>query len=842
MVTLFTERLRRAPTAAGRAALWSREIAGLLRSAVALHLDLLRHDLRWTLRSLRRSPGFALTAIAVAALGIGATTATFSVADYVLVRRLPFPEADRLVKLWEDDSFRGYPRLEPSPADYRDWREQSHSFSAMASYSPASTTLLGQGVPERLDSAQVSASLGEVLGANAWIGRLFSSDDDRSGAAATVVLSYACWRDRFGADRGILNRKLVLDGQPTVVIGVLPEGFAFPSRETQLWIPQRFGPDWYDDRDNNFLRVIARLRPDVSIDAARAELATVATRLATEHPETNAQSGVAVVRLRDELSRESQLLLKALAGAAFCLLLLSCTNLASLLLSRSLARGRELAVRAALGGGRSRLVRQMLTESLLLAGAGGAVGIALAFVATPAVARLVPNSLPIAETPPIDFRLLAVAAALTLATGLGFGLAPALRAPLDASADELREGGRAGVSGGRQRWRRTLVFVEVGLSVALLVSTALLLRSLERLQAVDPGFRSAGVLTLRTWLPRPEYDATEKRHRFYAEVLEQVRSLPGVESAGYLSFLPMTMRGGIWGVKIAGRNDENGEAGSSSVRYASPGALAALSVPFRAGRDVSDSDSMDSEKVAVVSESFARRFFPGEDALGRHFEIAFFERTVVGVVGDIAVRGLGKESEPQVYLPDRQIPDGWMTFYDPKDLAVRTSGSFEPLSTALRTIVARADPKLPITNLRPLAAIVAEDTAPRTAQLRVLGAFAATALLLAGLGLHGLLAYAVSSRRQELGLRVALGASRRGIATFVLRQGVLPAAGGAVAGLGLAAATGRWLSSLLFGVSPFDATAYAVAAVLMLLTALAGALPPTARALRLDPIAALRSE
>jgi putative ABC transport system permease protein len=549
------------------------------------------------------------------------------------------------------------------------------------------------------------------------------------------------------------------------------------------------------------------------------------------------------MRLRDELPRESRLLLVALLGAALCLLLLSCTNLANLLLARSLARAKELAVRAALGGGRARLVRQMLTESLLLALLGGALGVALAYAATPALTQLVPSSLPITETPAVDLRLLLFATLLTAATGVGFGLAPALRAPVEASADELREGARAGVGGRKERWRRALVFAEVTLSVALLVAAGLLLRTLSRLQATDPGFRSAGVVTLRTWLPRPEYESTEKRHQFYTSVLEQVRALPEVESAGYVSFLPMAgFRGGIWGVKPAGAAETDADAGTASLRYATPQLFATLGVPLRSGRDLQESDTMEAEKVAVVSESFARQYFPDRDPLGQRFGIAFFERTIVGVVGDVAVRGLGKQSEPQVYLPHRQIPDGWMPPYDPKDLAVRTAGKFEPLVAELRRIVAKADPNLPITDVRSLATLVADDTAPRAAQLRVLGSFAAIAVLLAGIGLHGLLAHSVTSRRQELGVRVALGATSGSIVALVLRQGLLPAFGGALLGLALAAAAGRAMSALLYGVSPFDGATYAAAGGVVLLMAFAGAALPALRAARLDPQTALRSE
>jgi predicted permease len=838
----FARRLAGAGGRGDRLALWVRELAGLVATAARAHAELAAQDLRWTLRSLRRSPAFALTAVVVAALGIAATTAAFSVTDHVLVRPLPFPDADRLVKLWQTDPRRGYSWLEASPAHFREWSERQRSFDSIASYWTTAVTRVGDGAPERLQAAQVSASLVDVLRVQPALGRLFDADDDAYGAPATVVLAHAYWRTRFGGDRDVVGRRLTIDGETMEVIGVLPAGLHFPDRDVQIWKPHRFAPEWYEDRTNTFLRVIARLRPDVAPATARAELDALAARQAREFPDPSGDAGIALARLRDELPRDARLLLVALLGAALCLLLLACSNLANLLLVRSLARAKELAVRAALGGGRARLVRQMLTESLVLATAGGGLGVALAYVATPALARLVPTALPIAEAPAVDLRLLVFATLVTLVTGVAFGLLPALRAPLDASASDLREGARGGVGGRRQRWRRALVLVEVTLSVTLLVSAGLLLRTLAGLEATDPGFTSRGVLTLRTWLPRPEYAATEKRHQYYETVLEQVRALPGVESAGFTSFLPMTMRGGLWGVKPAGAAEDAPDATVASVRFVTPQLFAALGVPLRAGRDVAASDTLESEKVAVVSESFAREQFPGRDPLGQRFQVAFFERTVVGVVADVAVRGLGKASEPQVYLPHRQIPDGWMILYDPKDLAVRTSGPLEPLVAELRRIVARTDPNLPITDVRPLASLVAEDTAPRAAQLRVLGAFALLAVALAGIGLHGLLAYTVTSRRQELGVRAALGATSNELVALVLRQGLAPAAAGALLGLALAAAAGRAMRALLVGVSPLDATTYAAALGAVLLMAAAGAALPARRAARLDPTTALRAE
>jgi len=533
----------------------------------------------------------------------------------------------------------------------------------------------------------------------------------------------------------------------------------------------------------------------------------------------------------------------ALSGAAVCVLLIACANLANLLLARGLARQRELAVRAAMGAGRERLVRQLVTESLVLALVGGALGVLVAAAAVPLLARLVPASLPIAQSPSVDLRVLIFAGLISGLTGIGFGVLPALRACRQADFSALREGTRAG-DGRKERLRSALVIAEVMASLVLLVSAGLLVRALWRIEATDPGFRTDGVLTLRTALPIPKYNETARRAAFYTQVLSAVRALPGVSSAAYISFLPMTMTGGIWPITVDGKPLEMRRFGShqASLRFVTPGFFATLGIPLRRGRDVRESDSMDAPFVAVVGESFVHRYWPDQDPLGRHFKMAFHDRMVVGVVGDIRVRGLERNSEPQVYLPYRQVPDGWLAWYPPKDLVIRSATGPGTLLPAVRRIIRSADAEQPVSDVRTMADIVEEQTASRSAQVRVLGAFAAIAFLLAGVGIHGLLSFAVSRRTQEIGVRIALGARPGEIVGMIARQGAVLAGAGVAPGIVLAYAAGRAMEGLLAGVKPGDAVTFASAIGLCMLMTVLGSLVPAVRAVRIDTIAAIRSE
>ncbi|HEY6343173.1 MAG TPA: ABC transporter permease [Bryobacteraceae bacterium] len=843
--------------------LWIRTVLETLANAAIVHADILRQDLRHTARSLRRSPGFAATAAIVAALGIGATTAAYTTVDYVLIRPLPFARQERLVRLLEDHPAQGLHNWDLSPANYRDWKRMSSSFERMGAYRSLSVNVVERENPQRLDGASMTADIWPILGVQAMLGRVFTEQEDRDGAAGTVVLSYGLWQDLFAGDGEALGRKVSLDGAPYTVIGVMPRGFYFPDREARLWTAMRFAPPDFLDRENSYLYGIGLLKPGVSMEGARAEMRGVTGELARLYPKVLSATGATLTPLRDTISPQSRLMLKALLGAAICVLLIACTNLANLLLARALARRRELAVRAAMGAGRDRLARQMLTESVVLAGLGGVLGVAIGVAALPLLVRLVPVSLPLDAIPSMNASVLLFALVVTLVTGIGFGIVPALRAGRGADRSALREGSRIDYltlrSGGQphERFRDTLAIVEISACVALLVCSGLLIRALWRIHAIDPGFRSENVLTLRTVLPMPKYEKVAARERFYRDVLSKARRLPGVTDAAYTSFLPMVMRGGLWPVEIAGRPRDPAKRQNASLRYVTPGYFAAMGIPLAEGRDVSGADSQpaafrgpmpeavtesDIPRVAVISRSFANQFWPGQDPVGRHFQIAFFDRAVFAVVGDVRVRGLEATSEPQVYLPSPQVPDGWMPWYPPKDLVVRASGKAEALAGALRRIVHEADPEQPVSDVRLLTDIVDAETGARSVQARALGAFGVIAAILAAVGIHGLLSFAVSQRTREIGVRIALGATRGQILGMILRRSLILAVVGTGLGAALALLTGRAMQSILAGVSPADtATLFAVAGMALLMV-LGGSLMPALRAARVDPMLAVRAE
>ncbi len=626
--------------------LWPSTILDVIANAARVHWDMLRQDLAWTFRILGQAPGFTITAVAVAALGIGANTAAFTLLDHVLLRPLPFVHPERLATLYQSDHKNGYSRVELSPLNYRDWKSASKSFEALPAYRGLTVNLSGIGEPERLDGASMSADMLRTLGVHPSLGRGFTASDDQAGAPGTVLLSDSLWRSLFGADPDVVGRRMRLDDQLYTVVGVMPASFSFPNREVELWTPLRLVPPDFQDRTNCFLHVIGRLRPGVTLDQARSELNVITASLEKAYPKDNYGIGATVLDMRDVVSSQSRMLVIAVFGAAFCVMLIACMNLANLLLTRATTRRREIAVRIAIGASRERLVRQLFTENLVLALAGGALGLLLASVAMPSLALLVPDALPIGGAPKVDLRVFCFAGALTIVTTLLFGVGPAARACSQPDMNSLR--GRSEAGGRAARLRTALVLAEVVGTVTLLVGAGLLVKALWRIQGVDPGFRPNGVLTMRTVLPMPKYDPTSRRTQFYTHVLTEARALPGVTSAAYVSFLPMVMRGGIWPVGIAGLNDDPATRPKVSLRYATPDFFRTLQIPIIEGRDIGDRDTIDAPFVAVVSQSFGKRYLPGLEPLGRKVNIAFADRTIVGVVADIAVRGLENRSEPQV--------------------------------------------------------------------------------------------------------------------------------------------------------------------------------------------------
>jgi putative ABC transport system permease protein len=726
-------------------------------------------------------------------------------------------------------------------------------FEPLEAYTGGSASLVGTGEPVQVPGASVGPGVFRLLGRPAALGRVLTESDAAAAEGERpIVISDRLWRTRFAASPDVLGQTLTLDDRAYVIVGVMPADFYFPSRNRDFWRLLRFATTGSDvDRGNQMLEVMGRLKQGVSIEDARAEMRTIAAQLAQAYPRELTGKSVTLAPFRDQVSAQSRLLLLGLVGASICVLLVACTNLANLLMSRALARRSEFAIRVAVGASVDRLVRQMLTDSLLVAGAGGCLGVLMAIAAAPMLVRLIPTALPIAELPSLDLRMLAGAVALTVATGLAFGLLPALRVCRRTDGSALKDGARGGTSRTTERLRTSLVVAEIVAAMVLLVTVGLLTQALLRVQDVYPGFSTDNVVTLRTTLPRPKYQRAVTRAAFYDRVLADVKALPGVQSAAYISFLPMVMRGGVWEVLSTVPDptrsqrfapEDPGQERRASFRYLTPGFFATIRTPIVRGRDVSDTDTPATPDVAVVSESFVNQYFADRDPIGQQFAIAFKVRTIVGVVGDIRVRGLERESEPQVYVANSQFTDGQPGFYVPQDLAIRSSLAPASLVPAVRRIIGAADPQLPITNIRTLGDVVSAETEPRTVQVRVLGAFAIAAFLLAAIGIHGLLAFTVRARAREIGVRITLGAKARDIIGMVMGRSAVMAAAGVVIGAAVAYAAGRSMQALLFGVEPANPMVFIGAIALAAVMTMAGSILPAWRAVRVDPLTITRAE
>ena len=827
----------------GRVASTLAAIGDVVPNALLAHWTILRQDLHYAGRTLSRSRGFVITVVLVTALGVGANTATFSVADFVLLRPLPFAKPNELVRLCEGPREGGGWGCmnELSPANYRDAAAMTTKVRGWGAFTGAEVNLVGTGEPVRLLANIVSPEVFPLLGVRPLLGTVFDTTGGGQSNEGSVVLGYGVWQSQFGGDPRIVGKTIRLDATPRVVIGVMPQGFHFPTSNIELWTPLILREDDYAERDNTYLQAIGRLAPGATFEQARSELALVFERLARDHPATNAETGFSFFRQRDYVFPRYRIMLLALCGASLSLLLLTAANLANLLLARASGRERELAVRAALGAGRERLVRQMLTESVVLVLLGGAAGVLVATLAVPLLSHLVPNNtLPFADQPRLDLRALLVAGIFTALTGIGFGLIPAAVVGRTGFSS-LREGSRGG-GGRRQHLRSALVTIEVAMSVVLLISSGLLIRAVWKVQAVDPGFRSEGVLTMRTALVSSRSADSLRRTEFYDRVLAGVQSLPGVEAAAYTSGLPMVLTGGIAGVEIPGEEPRNRRTDGVSLRHVTPQFFTVLGIPVVQGRSIEDGDRLGRTLVAVVSESFVSRFWPNDSPLGKTFRVRDQERTVVGVVRDIKVRGLERSNEPQLYLPAAQAPAQLGGLYIPKDLVIRTADRSGTLFAAVRDVIRRIDPEQPISDVRTLSDVVERQTADRRAQLRVLSALAAVALLLTAIGIYGLLAFMVAQRSREIGVRLALGAEPGRVARMIVGEAARLALLGGVPGVLLAYAAARAMRAILFGIPPSDPLTLAGGALVVIAATLVGALAPARSAVRVSPLVAMRAD
>jgi predicted permease len=797
-------------------------------------------DLRYGLRLLRHAPGFTAVAVGALALGIGANTAIFSTVDAVLLRPLPFADPDRVALVWEDASAAGFPRNTPASGNYIEWRKRNRVFTDMAATRGFSANLTADGPPEQVVGRRVTANFFAVLGVSPIAGRVFTEDEDRTGAPV-VLISYGLWQRRYAGSADAVNRDILINGLKYSIAGIMPRDFAFRNRAMDVWVPMHFSPGDLVSHDSHNLNVVARLKPGVTAAQAQQEMNAIQLRMNVEFP-GNLKIGAAVVPAREEMVGDTRIELLILMGAAGCVLLIACANLAGLLLARGVRRQREMAVRSALGASRGRLVAQMMAEGGLIALAGGILGVAVAPLAMKVLAALVPATLPASAAPGIDPRVLAFAFLLSLVTGAGFSILPAWRTSRVSLNDALKQGGRGGIGGNGAGLRDGLVVLEVAVAMVLMVGAGLMLRTVAQLRAVEIGFRPDHLLTLRTTLPLGKYREPEKRIGFYHRVLDGVRALPGVQSAAYSSMVPFGSTGDTQSYQFEGLPQLPNDPGDALLRASCGDYLQTLGVRPIEGRLLNQHDIDPKTPVAVINETLAKLYFPQGGALGHRIAISARVttfRTIVGVVKDVHERGYELAMKPALYLPFEQAPDTWAR---PETLVVRTASDPEALTAAIRLVIAGVDAEQPIAAVRTMDEILALNVEDRSQQMTLLTAFAALALLLASLGLYGLLAYTVTQRSREIGLRMALGASATRVVNLVVLRGVMLSAAGLAIGVAAAWALSRTMSKLLFGVAATDPATYAAVAGLLCLIAAAACWIPARRAVRIDPISVLREE
>jgi predicted permease len=802
-------------------------------------------DLRYSLRTLRKSPGFAAAAVGILALGIGANTALFSVVDAVLLRPLPFPEPERIMRIEEAPPPPAGSLRAASPADYFDWRSQSHSFAALAAYRGGSLTLTGGQEPEALTAATVMGDFFSVLAIRPILGRVFAPGEEEPGHDDVVILSQSLWQSRFGSDPQILGRTLVLDGRRHTVVGVMPalRTAGWYPATVQVWTPLAWTAKERAVRSERLQFVIARLKPGVDRLQAQAEMDTLAGRLAQQYPEADKGWTAVVQPLHDYLTARVRPALLLLLGAVVFVLLIACANVANLVLVRTLGRSKEMAIRGTLGASRGQLVQQLAAEALLLALAGGVLGLYLAHFGVALLVGFLGSSLPQGLEVHLDFRILAFTLGISLFAGLAAGLAPAwsfLRSDLHVLRQALQRGlGRTDATAGGRRTRGALVVAEVALSLVLLLGAALMIESLAVLQRGDPGCDPHSVLTLLLGLPHQQYPEPRQQSAFFDRVLTRLRALPGVEAAATVDWLPLTEPGLNEPVAIPGRTTGAlAEQPQVAVRLISPGYLRTLRIALRSGRDFTAADTLDQPAVVLISESMARRFWPGEEPLGKRLVLGVapnLSQEVVGVVADVKVDGLRVAGPvPTVYQPFAQRP------WPATTLVVRTKSRPESLVPAVARAIHAEDRNLPLLEVQSLDSAVAAMLSQERFNMLLLSAFAGLALLLAAVGIYSVLTYSVGRRAREIGVRMALGAQIRDVLRLVVVEGMRPILLGIVLGIGATLALGRALASLFFGVSVADPILFGAVALLLAVVALLASAGPAWRAARVLPGEALR--
>jgi predicted permease len=762
------------------------------------------------------------------------------------LRELPFQDPDRLVMVWEDASKVGFPHNTPSPGNFSDWKADRKIFDDVAAVATGTANLTGNGEPEQLERQQATYNLFKVLGVEPELGRVFTADEDKPGAGRVVVISHGLWKRRFGGERRIIGQTISLDGANHTVIGVMPQGFSFPWKGTDLWLPIGFTAETLASRGNHYLLVVARLRGGVLLSQANADLQVMLKSLTRQYPQNYSYVDRFFAEpIRDLYTLEVRRGLILLLIAVGCILLIACANLANLLLSRATGRAREIAVRTAVGASRGRLVRQLLTESILLSLGGGLLGVLMAQWCFTFLKNLIPSELALTAQLTMDWRVLGFTMAVTLASSVLFGLAPAVQASRVDLHEVLKEGGRGGIGSRRRGIRDALVVAEVALSLLLLIGAALLLRSVSNLRRMDPGFRADHVLAVRVNVPESKYDQFARRSEFFDRVLERVRALPRVRNAGFTSVLPLTNYGGTNGFTVEGKPQRpGGFINDACNRVISPGYMETMRIALARGRMFEEHDGLQSPPVAIINETMARQFWPDEDPIGKRFKFGeagdktpWF--TIVGVNRDVRQMGLDQPVKAEMSFPYWQAKDNWMV---PQDLVVRTSGDPMRLAGAVRQAIWSIDRNQPVSKVQTLDDLLDHEVAQRRVQATLLGALAALALVLACVGIYGVLSYLVTRRTQEFGVRLALGADSWDILRSVARRGMALTGAGIVLGTAGALALSRLISGMLYGVSSSDPLVYGGAALIFALVALAACLIPARRAAKIDPISALRYE
>jgi predicted permease len=806
-------------------------------------MDTLLRDMRYAARALARRPGFTAAVVVTLALGIGATTAIFSVVNGVLLRPLPFPQPERLMTVWTNLPSSGHETA--SLPDYTDWKAEGSSFASMTAYAGSSDNLAAVGgEPERVPSGRVMPEFLSTLGTAPIHGRAFNADEFVFGAHRVVILSHGLWTRRFGSDAGIVGQTITLNTLPYTVVGIAPPALGEISK-AQLWAPYAPNPaNGPPGRRSDFLSVIARLKPGVTEARAQTEMDALARRLASEYPNTNEGVGIDVVALHDQLVGSIKPALVVFASAVGLVLLIACANVANLLLARATSREREMAVRVALGAGRARLLRQLLAESLLLAVFGGALGLVLAVWGVQALKAAAPPTVPRLDQVGLDLTALGFTAAASLLTGALFGLAPALRASYSAIHSALSAGGRSGIGGGRgDRLRGVLVLTQVALALLLLVGSGLLIRTFERLQRVDLGFDERGVLTAQIVLPTAKYQGGERQYAFFQQLRDRLAAIPGVQVVGLSTDVPLDGGYGYITFAVVGRpiDGPNVTAQDAVPTVAEADYFQALEIPLLAGRMFGAADVANAPRVAIVNREMVQKHFAGQNPIGERLTFGNPNdttgwRTIIGVVGNTRLEAVGQESYPQVYIPMAQNPAS-NTY-----VVMRTSGDALQLAPALRRELAALDPAQPISDVKSMEQRVASSISQSKLNSVLIGLFAFVALALASIGIYGVISYAVAQRTREIGIRMALGASRSDVLRLIVRQGMTPATLGVLVGIVASLGATRVLEKLLYGVSATDPVVFVSVCALLTMVALGACLVPARRASRVDPNVALRND